>query len=253
MNLTPKTELNAAAQEVIAAINKRISSLRKSQPKMRKPKAQPKVVAQAQALATIAPQLQEIYAAATADFKATMAERTKEECQVPFGADDVCGLSSASPVHSNPQGHKYMPKPAEVTKTILNLDLSAVEKRVMDSMSPKPKQHKKSKHSKGKPQQHASGPRKNLVVRVEGKAGMFSIGEALELAQGCAFFQRGDYDMPRNQAETVAKMRGASFPYVSLADRTPAVSKKDRLDAIREIPSVEGRWMTLPEFMQGRA
>jgi hypothetical protein len=217
MDMTPKTELNAAAQEVVAAINKRIASLRKSQPKVRKPKAtMSKAAVQAQALATIAPQLQAIYAAATADFKATMAERSE--------------------------------------KPVVAFDYSAVEKRVVDSLSPKPKQHKKAKHSKGKPQQHASGPRKNLVVRVEGKAGMFSIGEALELAQGCAFFQRGDYDMPRNQAETVAKMRGVTFPYVSLEDRTqPVTTKQDRREARQEIPSIEGRWMTLPEFLQGRA
>jgi hypothetical protein len=34
---------------------------------------------------------------------------TKEECQMPFGPDDICGLPASSPAH-DPQGHKYVPK-----------------------------------------------------------------------------------------------------------------------------------------------
>jgi hypothetical protein len=35
------------------------------------------------------------------------------ECQVPIGADDICGLPPDSPIHvnnANPQRHDYLPK-----------------------------------------------------------------------------------------------------------------------------------------------
>lgn len=32
---------------------------------------------------------------------------TARECQAMFGADDICGLPPDSPIHSNPNGHKF--------------------------------------------------------------------------------------------------------------------------------------------------
>jgi hypothetical protein len=172
---------------------------------------------------------------------------------------------------------------------IIALDMSAIEQRIVAELaSPdykalktpeqKPSRFsggkgthslkgKKSPRPKGKPAQQVKQQHyRNYEVIVDGKADRFHIGEKLELAVGCHHMHPGDYDIPRRQAEVVAKQRGIVFPYperivapepteiTELLERKIAREKERFMKRalIAAIPKVEGRWMSLSEFLEGR-